>query len=562
MLTYISIKNYLTLESFEMNFKNGMTCITGETGAGKSILIGAINSTLGEATPSSLIKNGADKLEVMSIFNIKELTTVKKHLEDFEWYDGDELVIRRIVSENKTKCFINSHICKVSDLKKIAELLVTFHDQNQQQNLVKPKRQMYMLDHYCNNEEKLHKVKTLYQKIKKSKERLFHLKNNFEETNAIFQLLNYQVNEIADLDLKPNEATELESEVKKLSKANDYLQELGSAKYILDNDENDLLSQMRQLSRHLDNIDDDGKELKEIREILESAMINIKEISPLIDSYADTFDVNPERYSEATDRLDAILTIASKHKVHPDKLTVLHKELDERLSKMDSEDMDLDAIQKEIDTLVELYLEAAKDLRNSRIDGIPKLEKEINEELIKLNFNKDTFSINIQPNYPQYSYDAEDQFEEHGIDKIDFYIQPNSGQDKQLLSKSASGGELSRISLVLELISSRKNAIPTLIFDEVDSGIGGETGVAVGDLLKAIGLNNQLFVITHLPQVAAKASNHIVVKKKIRNDITHTNIDEVIDNDRVQEVARMLGGSKEISKETWTYARKLMGIDK
>lgn len=545
----------------EVNFKNGMTCITGETGAGKSILLGAITTTLGEPASSSLIKNGADKLEVTSVFNIKELPNVKDYLEEFEWYDGDELVLRRIVNtEGKNKCFINSQICKVSDLKKLSELLITFHDQNQQQNLVKPKRQLMMLDHYCNNQEILFQVKHIYGRLKKARSRLFDLKNNFDENNAMYQLLTYQANEIEELDIKPNEAADLEVEVKKLSKASDYLQELGTAQYILENDENDVISQVRQVIKHLGNIDDSGKEMNEIRETLESALINLQEVRPMIASYADGCELDPERLSEASDRLDKILSIASKHKIQPEKISVMYRELKERLEQMQCSDMDLDALQKDIDRLVEEYLEAAKTLRQSRLDGIPLIEKEINAELIKLNFNENIFSINLEPNKVDYPYDSEDQFEEHGIDRIDYYIKPNLGQDKQLLSKSASGGELSRISLVLELISSRKDAIPTLVFDEIDSGLGGDTGEAVGQLLKEIGENNQLFAITHLPQVAAKAQNHVVVKKQIKNDLTLTNISEVIGNDRVQEVARMLGGGKSISNESWQYARQLMNI--
>lgn len=561
MLTYINIKNYLTVENLELNFKEGMTCITGETGAGKSILLGAITSTLGETTPATLVKNGADKLELTSIFNIKDLPNVKDHLEDFEWYDGDEVVLRRVVTaDGKNKCFINSHICKVSDLKKLSELLLTFHDQNQQQNLVKAKRQMTMLDHYCGNESKIFRVKHIYSRLKKARERLFNLRNNFEETNALYQLLTYQVDEITELDLKPNECAELEQEVKKLSKASDYLQELGSAKYILDNDEADVVSQIRQVIKHLDNIDDDGKAISELRDTLESALINLQEAVPMIENYANEYEIDPQRLVEASDRLDKILTIAGKHKIQPEKISVFYRDLQERLEKMECGDMDLEVIEKEISALIEEYLEAAKDLRNARIEGIPKLEKEINSELVKLHFNEDIFTINLEPNKPDYPFDSEDQFEDHGIDRIDFYIQPNMGQEKQLLSKSASGGELSRISLVLELISSRKNAIPTLIFDEVDSGVGGETGDAVGQLLMDIGKNNQIFVITHLPQVAAKGQNHILVKKQIKNSITQTNISEVVDNDRVQEVARMLGGGKNISNESWKYARQLMGI--
>lgn len=218
MLTYINIKNYLTVENLELTFKEGMTCITGETGAGKSILLGAITGTLGDTTPATLVRNGSDKLEITSIFNIKELPNVKDHLEDFEWYDGDEVVLRRVVTvDGKNKCFINSHICKVSDLKKLSELLLTFHDQHQQQNLVKAKRQMTMLDH-CSNESKIFRVKHIYGRLKKARERLFNLRNNFEETNALYQLLTYQVNEIAELDLKPNESVELEQEVKKAFK--------------------------------------------------------------------------------------------------------------------------------------------------------------------------------------------------------------------------------------------------------------------------------------------------------------------------------------------------------
>lgn len=561
MLTYINIKNYLTVENLELTFKEGMTCITGETGAGKSILLGAITGTLGDTTPATLVRNGSDKLEITSIFNIKELPNVKDHLEDFEWYDGDEVVLRRVVTvDGKNKCFINSHICKVSDLKKLSELLLTFHDQHQQQNLVKAKRQMTMLDHYCSNESKIFRVKHIYGRLKKARERLFNLRNNFEETNALYQLLTYQVNEIAELDLKPNESVELEQEVKKLSKASDYLQELGSAQYILDNDELDVISQIRQVIKHLDNIDDNGKAITEIRDTLESALINLQEVAPMMETYANEYEVDPQRLSEANHRLDKILTIAGKHKIQPEKISVFYRDLQERLEQMECSDMDLEVIEKEIASLIDEYIEAAKELSQSRMEGIPRLEKEINNELIKLHFNEDIFTINLEPNKPDYPVDAEDQFEEHGIDRIDFYIQPNLGQERQLLSKSASGGELSRISLVLELISSRKNAIPTLIFDEVDSGIGGETGDAVGQLLMDIGKNNQIFVITHLPQVAAKAQNHILVKKQTKNSITQTNIGEVIDNDRVQEIARMLGGGKNISNESWKYARQLMGI--
>ena len=207
-------------------------------------------------------------------------------------------------------------------------------------------------------------------------------------------------------------------------------------------------------------------------------------------------------------------------------------------------------------------MEKAKELRRVRLDSIPNLENEINIELSKLHFHKDIFSITLEPNIPEYSYDAEDQFSEHGLDRISFYIQPNLGQDKQLLSKSASGGELSRISLVLELISSRKNAVPTLIFDEVDSGIGGETGDAVGNLLREIGNHNQLFVITHLPQVAAKSNNHIIVKKKLKSSQTQTIIEDVEENEKVNEIARMLGGTKQISNESWNYAKKLIDGNK
>ncbi len=560
MLTYISIKNYLTVNSLELNFKNGMTAITGETGSGKSVLIGALNATLGQPVSSDLISKGADKLEITSIFNIKNLPNVQEYLKEFEFYDGDELILRRIVStDGKNKCFINSNVCKVSDLKKMSDYLLTFHDQNQQQNLVKNKRQLALLDSFANNDLLYFEVKQLYNSIKKEKDKLFNLKNNFDESNALYQLLTYQVNEIEELDLKPNEYSELEIEYNKLAKASDYITEVNSAYSILDNDsEFDVITMLSQLKKHIEKIEDKSKLYNEITETVESAYINLKEAKNMLISYSDTFEVNPERLQEVSDRIDLILTIAKKHQTTPDRIPLLFKELKERLEKIDYSELNLEALELKIQNLNEQYLIKAKELRDSRIETIPVLEDAINNELAKLNFNKNIFSIVHSKNYPDYAFDEEYQFMDHGIDKIDFYIQPNIGQDKQLLSKAASGGELSRISLVLELLSSQKKSVPTLIFDEVDSGIGGETGDSVGNLLKDIGNNNQLLVITHLPQVAAKSANHIIVKKGIKADNTLTIIEEVADNEKVNEIARMLGGTRQISNETWNYAKKLI----
>lgn len=561
MLTYICIKNYLTVTNLELHFKNGMSAITGETGSGKSILIGALNTTLGQPASIDLISKGADKLEVITIFNIKELKNVKEYLEEFEFYDGDELILRRVLSsDGKNKCFINSNVCKVSDLKKLSDLLLTFHDQNQQHNLVKPKRQLSLLDNYSNNNDLLLEVKNTFNKIKEEKTKLFNMKNNFEESNALFQLLTYQVNEIQELDIKPNETLELEDSFKKLSKASDYISELNTASQFLDNDtEQNILGMIFQVKKHLENVEDNNPKYKEIYEMIESSYINIKEATHMLEDYAQSFEVDPEKLNEVSDRLDQIYTIAKKHKIQPEKISVLYRELNERLNGLEYSELDLEKTEEKIEELTQYYLVKAKELRSSRILSIPALEKEINEELVKLKFNKDTFSINLEPILKDYQYDSEDQFTETGIDRVDFYIQPNLGQDKQLLSKSASGGELSRISLVLELISSKRNSIPTLIFDEVDSGIGGETGDSVGELLKEIGLNNQLFVITHLPQVASKSKNHIIVKKNLKNSsTTQTIIEEIEGAEKVNEIARMLGGTKQISNESWQYAKKLI----
>ena len=564
MLTYISIKNYLTVNLLELYFKNGMTAITGETGSGKSVLIGALNTTLGQPASGDLVSKGEDKLEVTSIFNIKELINVQNYLKEFEFYDGEELILRRIItSDGKNKCFINSNVCKVSDLKKISELLLTFHDQNQQQNLVRSKRQLNLLDSYSNNQELLFEVKNIFNEIKKEKDKLFNLKNNFEESNALYQLLNYQVEEIEEIDLKPNEYAELENESKKLTKASDYISELNTSFQILENDsEDNVISQLFQLKKHLENIEDDHKDYLDIIDIVESAYINLKEAKDMIQNYSEKMTVDPHRLSEVNERIYKIYSIAKKHQTTPDKMSVLYRELKERLEKLDYSEINLETVEKRIQELTNIYLEKAKELRRVRLDSIPNLENEINIELSKLHFHKDIFSITLEPNIPEYSYDAEDQFSEHGLDRISFYIQPNLGQDKQLLSKSASGGELSRISLVLELISSRKNAVPTLIFDEVDSGIGGETGDAVGNLLREIGNHNQLFVITHLPQVAAKSNNHIIVKKKLKSSQTQTIIEDVEENEKVNEIARMLGGTKQISNESWNYAKKLIDGNK
>lgn len=554
LLTYIQIKNYLTVDFLELSFKNGMTAITGETGSGKSVLIGALNLTLGVAGSSDLIAKKPEKLEINSFFNIEKLHLVKEYLEELDWYEGDELVLRRIITaDGKNKCFINNNICKVSDLKKLSELLLNFHDQNQQQNLIKSKRQIALLDEYCDNKADLIALKSNFNEWKESKEKLANILKNFEENNSKYQLLTYQLNEIVELDIKEGEFEKLETEFAMLSQAESVIKIAQEANSYFDGEEN-IVDTIKSIYKKLSQIKNSSGLLDEIKEMIDSAYINLKEASSSLESYIDNYEINPERMHEISERIDNIVMVANKHKLKADDLLELQVSIEQKIKALESRDLNIEEIEKEVQEKKSSYIKLAKKVHLARENAIPVLTSEINKELENLHFNKDAFSIKLV----SIDESAEENYTSNGIDKVDFYIRPNLGKSEQLLSKAASGGELSRISLVLELVSSRKNSIPTLVFDEVDSGVGGETGDAIGTLLRGIGEDNQIFVITHLPQVAAKGQNHIHVKKTNIDDITYTVIEEISDKERVREIARMLGGGKLNEQESLAYAKNLL----
>lgn len=550
MLTHIRIRNFAIIDHLDLDLKDKLTALTGETGAGKSILLGALGLLLGDRADSDSVRAGSSKAEISAEFDISALPFVQQWLSEKELdSEGDCLLRRRLGSDGRSRAFINGSAVPLQDMRQLGEMLVDIHGQHEHQSLMKAEMQRQLLDDYAGHGSLLNDVKSTFTEWRKQRTKLTELSNANQDRNDRLDLLRYQVSELDQLELQDGEAQQLQQEHQLLANADELDEKTAaSLQALYEADENSIYTQLSRQARNIESIIATDEKISPVYEMLSEAMVQIEESASLLRDYRDNLNSDPQRFNEIETRLGVIHDLSRKHHVEPDQLIALHQRLTEELDQLDNADENISQLQARVEQLEKQFTQQAEKLSQSRQKTAKKLNREISQSMQTLGMAGGQFEIQIRPKEtPSAS----------GVDQIEYQVSTNTGQPFKALAKTASGGELARISLAIQMITAQQGRIPTLIFDEVDSGVGGGIAEIVGQHLRKLGESRQVFCITHLPQVASQAHYHMQVYKHTDGKETRTEIKPLSEADRVDEVSRMLGGL-EITQQTIDHAKDML----
>ncbi|BDX01758.1 DNA repair protein RecN [Marinomonas pontica] len=551
MLTSIAISNFAIVESLELEFKQGMTVISGETGAGKSIMVDALSLCLGDRTDAAVVRHGEKKADISASFDIQHYPHVYKWLEERDLEQDQHCILRRVISkEGRSKAYINGRPCTLSDLKEAGSQLVDIHGQHEHQSLLKKNAQRQQLDEYGQLTELSKKVSQQYTTWRQLKEELSAMQNRSSEQDAKVQLLSYQAQELQQLDLKEGEIEELENEQAFLSNiADSQFKAYQASGILIDSDEGNVCSLLHQAINSASQIRPATKELENALEMMNVALIQAQEAADSLHHYQDTLEQNPERLGDIEMRLSDIYDTARKHRTLPEGLLALRESVEAELNSLQGSEESLESLKEKEELAYEKLTALATTLTEKRIVAKDDLAQKVEEQIHGLGMPHARFYIQCQPL---------NQVTANGFEDIEYMIASNPGQPAQPLRKVASGGELSRISLGIQVVTAHTSIIPTLVFDEVDVGISGGIAEVVGRMLRSVGKRGQVFCVTHLAQVAAQGNQHLRVSKLVENQATSSKVEQLKDQDRAQEIARLLGGL-ELTEQTLAHAREMLG---
>ncbi|NIY82811.1 DNA repair protein RecN [Vibrio hepatarius] len=551
MLAHLSVNNFAIVKSLQLELSQGMTTITGETGAGKSIAIDALGLCLGGRAEASMVRQGEEKTEVSAAFSLDNNIHATRWLEDNDLLDGSDCILRRIVSkEGRSRAFINGSPVPLSQLKALGQLLINIHGQHAHHHLMKSEYQMAMLDQYAGHTNLLKSTRNAYQSWRQADNNLKQLKENSAANLAQKQLLEYQIKELNELSLGEEEYAELEQEHKRLSNSGELASTCQQAiELIYEGEEVNALGILQSANHSLIQLAELDERLAELPNMMAEAIIQIEEANSELRSYLDSIDVDPARMAYVEERFSKVMSIARKHHVLPDELYQHHQDLLAQIEALDCSDERLGELEQDVEAKYQAFLNAAEKLHKSRCRYAKELNKLITESMHELSMEKAKFCIEVenQGTHPS----------PLGMDDVCFVVSTNPGQPMQPIAKVASGGELSRISLAIQVITAQKVDTPSLIFDEVDVGISGPTAAVVGKMLRKLGESTQVLCVTHLPQVAGCGHQQLFVAKQTKAGKTETQMNRLDNDQRVSELARLLGGSQ-ITESTLANARELL----
>ncbi len=556
MLVHLSVHNYAIVEHLDLELARGMSVITGETGAGKSIMLDALGLTLGDRADSGVVRPGADKADILATFDLSDIPEARTWLAERDLDTDGPCILRRVITaEGRSRGYINGTPCPLGDLKALGELLIDIHSQHEHQSLLKTDTHRRLLDEYAGATDLARQVQLAAQRWRQTRQELERLSNSGDEQRAQHQLLSYQLEELENLNLGENELELLEQEHKNLTNAEALF---GICRQVIDHcsesDSGNVLSALTVSLNRLTAVQNAPKALAEAANMIASAQIQVEEAVGELNRFLDHFDADPARLQQLEERLDALYTLARKHRVHPSELADLQQRLMEELEGLNANDESIARLGDELAAFARHYQEKASELSRLRQQAATQLAGAVELEIQRLGMPGGRFSIELRPN------SGEDLLPQ-GLEQVELLVSANPGQPLKALAKVASGGELSRISLAIQVITAQTSRIPTLVFDEVDVGIGGPTAEIVGQLLRRLGERGQVLTVTHLPQVAAQGHHHLFVHKVRNSDATHTAVASLGKRERVEEVARMLGGI-DLTKESLAHARKMVVTSK
>jgi DNA repair protein RecN (Recombination protein N) len=553
MLESIQISNFAIIDSLNLEFDRGLSALTGETGAGKSILLDAIKLISGDRAETDNVMANKEKAEISVSFDLGDHLQARKWLQDNEMASDHECIVRRVVFANgRSKAFINGHKAPLSQLKSLSQLMLDLHGQHEHQSLLKSRAQQQLLDTYMGDNQLTADVRQKYNDWQAIRSRLEQLKLGSIEREQRIDLLNLYCQELTSLNLVEGELENLQNEYTRLSHAENLLENTSNVLGLLyDNDENTVQGLLSYCQQTLDNQLVHDKALSTSHELIANALIQIQEASNELRDYQDSIDQAPERLDWLNRRIASAQDLARKHHVPVEQLPGLTRELNTELETLVNSEENEEKLQRELDQKRSLYLNSANRLSAKRQETALSLSAQITQVMQQLSMQGGQFSIRVD------ELDSESSFKSSGINTISYLVSANPGQPLKPLSKVASGGELSRISLAIQVILCESSRIPTLIFDEVDSGVGGGVAEIIGKKLRLLGENRQVFCVTHLAQVASQAHHHFRVDKTQKMTGTSTQVTALSPEQRLEEIARMLGGIT-ITEQTRAHASEMI----
>lgn len=556
MLTHLNIRNFAIADQIDIELSPGMTAITGETGAGKSIILDALGYTLGNRADAGVVRHGSERAEISASFDISKIKEATTWLDEQELSEGNECVLRRIITaEGRSRAFINGQSVPLQQLKQLGDLLLDLHSQHEHHSLMKTDTHRRLLDEFASHQSLVDRVTSAYQAWRRLYQKLHQAQNQQQDQDARVQLLRYQIQELSELDLQPGEVESLEQEQKKLANGEQILTTCQQVSDLCEGDSdgfsNSLLTSIQQCSQKLASLDLD--ELTETRQLFSDASIQLEEAISNLSRFQSDFELDAERLQFVNERLSVLYDLARKHQVKTEQLPEKLKTLEEELEQLAAHESSLQEWQQQLEQLYQQYQQLCQQLSQQRQHAAKKFDQRVTEQMQHLSLKGAKLETRLTPL-------SEDRFAAFGMEDVEFLVITNPGQPAQPLNKIASGGELSRISLAIQIISAENSRIPTLIFDEVDVGISGGTSELVGRMLRHLGEQGQVLCVTHQPQVASQGHQHLRVSKELlegTNTMTRVKLEHLSEQDRIDEVARLLGGLQ-ITDQTMAHAREMV----
>jgi len=537
MLKRLAISNYALIDNLDISFSDELNILTGETGAGKSIVLGALSLILGQRAEGKYFFNQQKKCVIEGTFLVKSF-----HLNDF-FKENDldyvpETVLRReISSDGKSRAFINDTPVNLATLKKLGEQLIDIHSQHATLEINNEDFQLLVIDTIADNRAVLENYNSTYKTYRHAQKTLKELISQSEQSKSDLDYFQFQFDELEKANLSEDEQGQLEQEQNALTHAEEIKRSLISAIGILNEQDSAVITKLKEAATSLGNAERYNPEIKDLHERLNSSLIEVKDILSEIERIEQYSSVDESRLEEVNQRLDLLYSLQKKHRVNTNpELITLRDQLSDKLNSILFADEDIEKLRQELDNIYAKLLDFSEQLHQSRMASIPHVEQSVKATLHEVGMPNAVLQISNE-RLP------EGKFELNGTDQIKFLFTANKGQVPLPMNKVASGGELSRLMLSIKSLIAVHTALPTIIFDEIDTGISGEVALKVGNIMEKLSENMQVIAITHLPQIAARGNAHYTVYKDEKSDITHTNIRRIGSDERVMELAKMLSGN-------------------
>ena len=552
MLHHLSIRNYTLIPALDLDLDEGLTVVTGETGAGKSIVLDALGLALGNRADSRAIRAGAERLEVSASFDLRDTPAAAAWLAERELDDAGECQLRRVVTrDGRSRAWINGRPATLQDIKELGDVLVDIHGQHEHHSLLARASQQRLMDEYGEHLPLLRHVSAACGAWRASHDELASLRTSSREREDRARLLAYQLGELDELALAPNECEALEQEQRLLANAGEITHTIAAVLALCEGDgDGGLLSGLRRACTTMHGLGELGEQADSARQLLESAHIQVDEARRELQSLAERLEADPQRLAEVEARLSAIYTAARKHRVAATALPALRDEMHREVQGLQGSDERIAELETQEHARRTAWKALADELSAARAVTAGRIALQVGEQLAFLGMENCRFSVAIRPL-------ADPDPTPAGAEQIEFLVATNPGAAPDALARVASGGELSRISLAIQVIIASRATTPTVIFDEVDVGIGGATADAVGKLLQTLAARIQVICVTHLPQVAARGTQHLRAMKRSDGESTAAELEHLDDEERVEELARMLGAST-ITRKTTAHAREML----